>query len=182
MKVNKMAKPIYKIEDNFLEKGPFHQLQSFFLGGNTLPWGFGEFKVRKDNHLHNFQWVHTFWKEDKGIVSDYWSQLTPIIRKIDPATWIRIKANVTPYNNEILKYDLHCDTHYKCTTAVFFLNTCNGYTYFKDGTKVESVANRLLTFPSYYQHAGTTCSDDKIRCVLNLNYITKEDLKYEKEI
>ena len=62
MKVNKMAKPIYKIEDNFLEKGPFHQLQSFFLGGNTLPWGFGEFKVRKDNHLHNFQWVHTFFR------------------------------------------------------------------------------------------------------------------------
>ena len=30
--------------------------------------------------------------------------------------------------------------------AIFSLNTCDGYTKFKDGTKVESVANRIVIF------------------------------------
>ena len=171
-----------KITDNYLTKGVFHQMQAFFFG-NQLPWNFGEHKVYDTNEdMHNFQFVHTFYRAPKGVVSNFHSQLTPLIKKIDPAVVIRIKANVTPYNPEILKFDLHNDSHYKCTTAIFFLNTNDGYTVFKDGTKVESIQNRLVEFPSHYLHAGTTCTNDKIRCVLNLNYITKEDLKYDKEI
>jgi len=53
-----------------------------------------------------------------------------------------------------------------------YVNTNNGYTKFEDGTKVESVANRLVTFPANMKHKGTSCTDEKIRVVINFNYFT----------
>ena len=56
----------------------------------------------------------------------------------------------------------------------------NGYTYFEDGTKIFSKARRLLRFDSHHKHSGTTSSDCKARFVLNINYITRELLKYDE--
>ena len=46
----------------------------------------------------------------------------------------------------------------------------NGYTIFEDGAKVESVANRMITFPANVKHKGTSCSDEKTRVNINFNY------------
>ena len=43
---------------------------------------------------------------------------------------------------------------------------------FEDGTKIESVANRLISFPEEMKHRGTSCTDEKIRVVINFNYLT----------
>ena len=59
------------------------------------------------------------------------------------------------------------------TTAVFYINTNNGYTEFEDGTRSESIANRMVTFPANLKHRGTTCSDEKTRIVINFNYIER---------
>ena len=56
------------------------------------------------------------------------------------------------------------------STSIFYVNTNNGYTKFEDGTKVESVANRMVTFPANMKHTGTSCTDEKIRVVINFNY------------
>ena len=56
------------------------------------------------------------------------------------------------------------------TTSIFYVNTNNGYTKFEDGTKVESVANRMLTFPANMKHIGTSCTDEQTRVVINFNY------------
>ena len=56
------------------------------------------------------------------------------------------------------------------TTSIFYVNTNNGYTKFEDGTKVESVANRMVIFPSNMKHIGTSCTDEKTRVVINFNY------------
>jgi len=50
------------------------------------------------------------------------------------------------------------------------MNTNNGYTKFEDGTKIESVANRMVFFSSNMKHTGTSCTDEKIRVVINFNY------------
>ncbi len=89
---------------------------------------------------------------------------------------------------------LHIDVMFPGSlTAIFYMNTNNGYTYFEDGTKVESVENRLVVFPSYFSHAGATCTDEQRRVVININYITdaensiwkkiktKHDIEYENE-
>jgi hypothetical protein len=54
------------------------------------------------------------------------------------------------------------------------MNTNNGYTYFEDGTKAKSVANRLIKFDNVMYHSGTTCTDENQRVVININY--KENL------
>ena len=56
------------------------------------------------------------------------------------------------------------------TTSIFYVNSNNGYTVFEDGTKVESVANRFVSFPANMKHKGTSCTDEKIRVVINFNY------------
>ena len=50
------------------------------------------------------------------------------------------------------------------------MNTNNGYTKFEDGSIVESVANRIVTFPANMKHLGTSCTDEKTRVVINFNY------------
>jgi len=37
-------------------------------------------------------------------------------------------------------------------------------------SKVESVANRLVEFDSNLEHTGSSCTDENIRVVINLNY------------
>ena len=59
------------------------------------------------------------------------------------------------------------------TTSIFYVNTNNGYTKFEDGTKVESVANRMVTFPTNMKHTGTSCTDEKMRIVINFTYFEK---------
>ena len=55
-------------------------------------------------------------------------------------------------------------------TAIFYVNSNNGYTVFENGLKVDSQENRLVVFNSDLLHAGTTCTDQKIRCVINFNF------------
>ena len=73
----------------------------------------------------------------------------------------------------IIRHGFHVDvpTDYDSKTAILYLNTNNGYTEFENGQRVESVANRLVVFDSALKHTGTTCTDQKRRIVLNLNYI-----------
>ena len=98
--------------------------------------------------------------------------LAPIIHhpEINCQYLIRIKANCNPRSDRIIKHGFHIDTTTKCTTAIFYVNSNNGYTEFEDGTKVESIENRFVTFPSHLQHTGTTCTDQKRRIVINFNY------------
>ena len=56
-------------------------------------------------------------------------------------------------------------------TAIFYVNTNNGWTEFKKGGKVKSVANRIVIFDSQLYHQGYTCTDQKRRVVMNFNWI-----------
>ena len=66
--------------------------------------------------------------------------------------------------------DLYNKLLKQSTTSIFYMNTNNGYTKFEDGTKIESVANRLVSFPSNMKHKGTSCTDEKTRVVINFNH------------
>ena len=57
------------------------------------------------------------------------------------------------------------------TTGIYYVNTNDGYTVFEDGTKIDSVANRICIFPYYLKHSGTTCTNANRRIALNINYV-----------
>ncbi len=182
-----------KIEDNFLDQDEFKEIQGSFLG-KEIPWHYsdtvvygkddsGKIKgVRKDG---NFQFVHMFYTQHAPI-SPYLEKLNPILEKIRPTAIYRIKANLITSTIEPVKHDFHVDignydnpereTIYPeklkiFTTSIFYLNTNDGFTELEDGTIINSVENRFVTFPANIKHRGTSCTDKNIRMVINFNYI-----------
>ena len=174
----------YRVIDNVLEEGPFEQLQQLMMG-NNFNWFYGPHKVyqegddrsKEQDTLHNFQFFHPIYRNLKP-VSEFYTHIKPLLKKINPIFIHRIKANCTPYSEEIKKFELHTDVSFDCRTAVYYINSNNGYTYFENGEKVKSVANRLVAFPSQMKHAGTTCTDTKTRVVINLNYLRRSDVNF----
>ena len=84
---------------------------------------------------------------------------------------IRIKINAYPYTNIVKEHKDHIDSDFKHTGAVFSLNTCDGFTKFSDGTKFESVANRIVFFDASKYHQSTTTSNAKLRYNINFNFL-----------
>jgi hypothetical protein len=169
----------YKIIDNLLSKSDFENIQNI-MSGSDFPW-FLHHKVKKDivldqkSEVYNFQFIHSFYN-NFAPTSQFAEMLNPLLERIDPAAIMRIKANLTPSTPEIIEYGMHTDyglnntTNHSGKSAVFYVNTNNGYTIFENGDKVESVANRLLIFDPKMMHSGSSSTDVKNRIVINLNY------------
>jgi hypothetical protein len=162
-----------KVIDNFISKYDFNILSSSI---NDIPWFFSTISNGDDKdellceELNNFHFTHLFYK-DYQITSDKCELIVPIIQKLDVRALVKIKANLTPRTNEIIKHCLHTDLDYNDSyTAVYYANSNDGYTLFEDGTKIESIENRIVIFPSNMKHTGTTCTNQKNRIVINFNY------------
>ena len=63
----------------------------------------------------------------------------------------------------------------KITTAIFYLNTNNGATEFKDGDRIDCVRNRLIIFPTTTPHRAIGQTDVSQRIVFNFNFIKYEN-------
>jgi hypothetical protein len=66
--------------------------------------------------------------------------------------------------------EMHIDYKYKHNGAIFSINTNNGGTILKDGTKIDSVENRILFFNPSEEHDSENCTDEKTRINININY------------
>jgi hypothetical protein len=166
-----------KIEDNFLDQTAFNELQAFMMGSDC-GWHYNDFKVNNKD-IDKFQFVQIFYIHASPSSPDL-VKLKSIIDIINPIAVIRIKANLLTKTPNIIENEFHIDLNdlseeklKQVTTSIFYVNTNNGYTKFEDGTKVESVANRMITFPSNMKHTGTSCTDEKTRIVINFNYFSK---------
>ena len=103
--------------------------------------------------------------------SNHFDKLFPILEKLEVKCLLRIKANLYP-NTEILhEHSMHVDYVFSHSTALLSLNTCDGYTKLKDGTKINSVANRILLFDAREGHCSTTTTNVSARINININYI-----------
>ena len=136
-------------------------------------WHFGRGVVYDSmcDELDNYQFGNVMY-QNMTPKSDEFGLVNGILNysKLKIAALIRVKANLNTRTHKIIKHGFHVDLPYPCTTAIYYVNTCNGFTEFEDGTVVESVANRFVTFPSSLKHTGTTCTDQKTRIVINFNY------------
>lgn len=70
----------------------------------------------------------------------------PIVEKLSIASLIRIKVNFYPRTEEMKIHAAHKDYPFDHNGALFYVNSCDGYTVLEDGTKIESIANRVLVF------------------------------------
>ena len=164
-----------KIIDNFLPQEQFN-LAAKHLMSYGFPWMWND-SVTKNECIADpseFQFVHSFYEPLCGGTTDYpeWLEIIkPYGDRLNPISLMRIKANLNIGTSEFITRELHTDFNVSCKTAIAYINTNNGYTIFEDGTKVESVENRVVIFDSHKKHAGVPCTDEKRRVVLNFNFL-----------
>jgi hypothetical protein len=162
-----------KIEDNFLNTQVFKNIQELYFS-NQIPWTYGEVvydhELKSDTFkLDNYQFSHLLYSYEQPS-SNLFEQIVPVLNSIDLATICKVKVNMNTRTSKIVEHGFHTDVPFKCKTSILYLNTNDGYTIFEDGTKIESVENRLVTFDSHIKHSGTSCTNQKVRLVLNMNY------------
>ena len=161
-----------KIIDNFLSKDEFKLVQRVMMSAD-FPWYFNDFTIAPGGS--GYQFTHTFLSgTGNGISSDFLSILHPIIDKLKLEKVVRIKANLNPQTSIFNKSTgWHIDTNppkLNQKTAIYYINTNNGYTQFKWRRKVKSIENRLVIFDATTKHCGFTCTDKKSRVLVNFNY------------
>ena len=165
-------KPV--VIDNFLDEQSFQNLQNIMFGENFC-WVYNG-AIDYEDDEDKFQFTHSFYKNNIGPSSQQYGKLSHILNKIRPKEIFRIKANLLSRTSEIVENSFHVDIVdlgiLPWTTSILYMNTNNGYTEFETGAKVESVENRMLVFPAEMKHRGTSCTDKKIRVVVNFNYLT----------
>lgn len=159
-----------EVQDNFLKYEEYRNLQKLI---SRLEWKISRCVSENDqkcNENENFQMTHEFYKNYVP-QSNYFNSLYDIITKISPSSICRIKANLNPKTSTIIEHGFHIDNPYNnCKTSIYYVNSNDGYTLFENGKKINSIANRLLTFDSSIKHCGTTCTDVEARIVINFNY------------
>ena len=187
------------IQDNFLPKKEFDHIQNQILGTEMyhFPWIlsqiisttpsehdgkdprelYGEELLDK-RYTNNIQLCHGFYDRHSPC-GETIEIIYPILQKIQPVVILRIKANLLMRRDTIIESNMHNDVvdidRYVnadfLRTSIFYLNTCDGYTKFENGDKVQSVANRFASFPQSLKHCGSTCTDQPFRSVINFNYV-----------
>ena len=171
----------YKVIDNFLDKKYFDSLVELFIekdGQDTseqLPW----FYQREINTNHNVAKDNLFYMtsmlyEGNQPTSPFYKDLFPILLKLDVVCLLRIKANLYPSTETLQEHAMHSDRDYHHSGAILSLNTCDGYTKLGDGTKINSVANRILLFDASDEHCSTTTTNVPARFNININYIQEQ--------
>ena len=157
------------IVQNALNDGEFSNLKHIFYGYD-IPWSYNDGIVNTEN-TSDFQFVHLVFDHSKAGYGPMWDSIIPILEKLTPSNVVRIKANLRPRTHEIETSDFHCDVWMPgALTAIYYLDTNNGYTEFQDGDKITSVENQLVVFPSNLPHQGTSCTDQNRRIVINFNF------------
>jgi len=161
-----------KIIDNFLPEEDFKLIQQFFLSEN-FTWYLNDSIAKHKQGLDQYQFTHLFFDVSKPSLTEWSNFLTPIFNKLQAKYIFRVKANCRPRTTQGVLSPYHTDMDLNQQTAIFYLNTNNGYTKFQDNSlqDVPSVANRLLTFYGGLKHCGASATDCNNRIVLNINYI-----------
>ena len=156
-----------QIIDNFLPEEEFKSIQSLMMGGE-FNWFYSEGRTFPDDG--SFHMTHMFFQPEVGSNSEHVNMWNTFMNKVGAKECTRIKANLTFKTPTIEPGSFHCDFA-DMKTAVFYINTNNGYTEFEKGVRVSSVANRVCIFDSNLKHRGTTHTEgDNQRIVVNFNY------------
>lgn len=161
------------ITDDFLDKKDLDELNEFLMSP-SFPWYLQKEQVTGAN---DGSWFCHIVYDNDAPKSDLYNLIVKIFKKhLNYLTLIRLNVNLLPKQENPSPSDFHTDldeylNKEKATTSIFYLSTNNGYTEFEDGSTVDSVQNRLVTFPTTTLHRAVGQTDTETRIVLNFNYI-----------
>tara|TARA_R100000742_G_C4278572_1_gene101596 strand:- start:3053 stop:3559 length:507 start_codon:yes stop_codon:yes gene_type:complete len=165
----------FKIIENWLPKDIFDKVQSDIVWNPEFPVTLSNRVVREEEKESNWYATHLFYDMDIPC-SHYWTVIDEFFlgkfRQMNICrSFIRAKLNFYPNTGDMIEHPQHIDYDFEHTAAIFSLNTCNGFTRLDDGTKIDSVANRIFFFNGSTMHNSTTCTDEPARFNINFNFL-----------
>ena len=180
----------YEVIDNFLDEEYFDSLVTLFtvpVWPPVITWSLVNqdetkkgLEVYTDNKNKDqwevkdekiFYMIHVIYDHNMP-TSPHYDLLIPLLEKMGTRCLIRLKVNLYPNTEIIHEHPYHTDNSFSHTGAILSLNTCDGYTKMADGTKIDSIANRLLLFDASENHAATTTTNVFARININMNFLS----------
>jgi hypothetical protein len=168
-----------KIKDNCLSDNDYEEIKNSILPtssepSNFFPWFYSPIVTyESDMDKNNFYFIHNVMSiyNQAPIISNFYDKFIHIINLLDIRALIRIRAILYTKTTDPCLHGFHLDYPDRDSkVAIFYLNTNNGWTEFEDGRKVNSVGNRLVTFPNNLRHSSVSQTDESARVVINFNY------------
>lgn len=159
----------HEIIDNFLHEIDIVNFEEIILS-DRFPWFYLD-GMTTDNDEPIF--FHLLIGDAEDNSPEYNNKITSVLyRKLNINGILRAKINCYSRTESIKHSNWHFDNEGSkdWKVAIFYINDNDGYTEFKDGTKIESKRNRLLLFDGNIEHRSSNCTDKKRRINININY------------
>ena len=150
-----------KIYKNYLPEPLFKQIQSITTS-NTFPYFYNPYTANEKDKS-SFLFTHLLFGEKKPLSNFLATLVYPLMAKIKYTELLRAKINLYTKIISILKS--------RNKVLLYSINTNNGYTLFKDGKKISSVANQAIVFDGKMSHSSVAQTDESIRVNININFI-----------
>jgi len=165
-----IVKANYKIIDNAIDDIAFATLKTTMMSV-SFDWHFVKNIVSEEDKSQTGYFTHNFYTDYRP-QSQYMKVIAPILKMLKPQAILRIKGNFYTRGSEKdpIVHGFHKDFSYPHQAAIFYVNTNNGFTILEDGTKIESIANRLLLFEGHKDHSSTDCTDTQCRINIGFNF------------
>lgn len=154
------------IKNNFVEKTVFEDFKNIIFS-NNFNWFYKEVMTKEDNYFFN----HCFYVDYKAQSAYFFPYIKPILDQLNAVMIDEVRANLLINNGKRYKSKYHSDRTFKCKTAILYVNTCDGYTEFYKGDKVQCIENRIIIFDSDKKHRAVSQLNTDRRITINFNFI-----------
>jgi len=169
-----------EIHKNYLSKKDFKNISELVVS-NYFPYYYQDYQVKLKKHPEQQYFSHTVMMDGKMNSNYYEKLIIPFAVKLNIKDLIQVGINFTVNQNKAVISDWHTDAINefkkrkikKGKTAIYYVNTNNGFTEFKTGEKVNSIANQFVIFDKDLKHRAIQQTDTKYRIVINFNYTEK---------
>ena len=160
----------HQAKNNFLEEKDFKKIKNFFFDEKCL-WSYRPHQTHNDDGF----FAHDIFLNFQP-VSISFNLLEPLLKKlsVNKNNLIQIRANllISKPEHKYSEFHIDCKSDEDFTTAIFYLNTCNGSTIFeKNNAEIKSEENKLLVFDGNLKHKAKSQTDTYRRIVINFNFI-----------
>jgi hypothetical protein len=166
----------YKVINNFLPKEEFENLKNLIVYGSNFPLYISDKVTFAEESEYDWRWYANHMIYTNNVpYSDHFKSIYDIFipkfsQIVGVKSLLRIKVNLYPHTNIVRENEKHADYEFPHHAALFSLNTCDGFTRMNDGTKIDSIENRIVFFDGSLLHNSTTTTN-KARYNINFNWL-----------
>jgi hypothetical protein len=165
----------YVVIDNFFNESDFKDLKSLFFSSD-FPYHYQNGVTYEYEQDEYYYFNHTLFSLSKVRSDWYYFVVSKFLNvtNFKEENILRGKVNLFPREKEVKFHSLHVDDDQNDHLVVlWYANTTNAPTLLKTSKEeifIDCIENRCLIFDGKIMHGASSCSDQKIRVNVNLNF------------